>query len=191
MEIGFLEQVFVAFHVPKGGVQAEVLDEISRNLAVELKPCIRQGFHDVLLEKPRASSLFPGGFVTILGQPFEAIRSNIDYIFKEGDHVLVDQSADGSQGKRFPKAVSHGRLSKRVKYLIWSTTICTDDPALLQANVVHQLKNACEVFEEDFVFQLIVAKEFQSLVKSLFAETLKLELVWEILELLFKHDLYK
>ena len=188
-----LEQVFVAFHVPKGGVKADVLDEISRNLAVDLKPYLRQEFHDVfLMEKPRASSLFPRGFVTILGQPFEAIRSNIDYIFKEGDHVLVDQSADGSQGKRFPKAVSHGRLSKRVKCLIWSTTICTDGPVLLQANyVVHQLKNACEVLEEDFVFQLIVAKKFQSLVKSVFAETLKLEVAWENLELLFENDLYK
>ena len=186
-----LEQACLNFHFKKGSVKAEKLAEISVNLAVELKPCTRQEFHDILLEKPRASSLFPGGFVTILGQPFEAIRSNIDYIFKEGDHVLVDQSADGSQGKHFAKAVSHGRLSKRVKYLICSTTICTDDPTLLQANVVHQLKNACEVLEEDFVFQVIVAKEFQSLVKSLFAETLKLELLWEILELLFKHDLYK
>ena len=156
-----------------------------------MRPCRKQEFHDVLLEKPRADSLYPGGFVTIIWQPFEAIRSNIDYIFKEGDHVLVDQSADGSQGKRFPKAVSHGRLSKLVKYLMWSTTIWTDDPTLLQANVVHQLKNACEVLEEDFVFQLTVAKEFQSLVKFVFEKTLKLELAWENLELLFKHDLYK
>ena len=186
-----LEQAILAFHVNKGGAKAEVLDAICRNLAVELRPCRKQEFHDVLLEKPRAGSLFSGDFLTINLQPFEAIRSNIDYIFKEGDHVLVDQSADGSQGKRFPKAVSHGRLSKLVKYLMWSTTICTDDPALLQANVVHQLKNACEVFEEDFVFQLTVAKEFQSLVKSVFEKTLKLELAYENLELLFKHDLYK
>ena len=187
-----LEQAVLNFHVNKGGVKAEVLDAISGNLAVELKPCTREEFHDVLLEKPGAGSLFPGGFVSIIaGQPFEAIRSNIDYIFKEGDHVLVDGSADGSQGKRFPKAVSHGRLSKRVKHLAWSTTIWTDDPILLQANAMHQLKNACEVLEEDFVFHLNVAKEFQSLVKSVFGETLKLELTWEYFELLLKHDLYK
>ena len=177
--------------VNQGGVKAEVLDEISGNLSVELKPCTRQEFHDILLEKPRASRLFPRGFVTINWQPFEAIRSNIDYIFKEGDHVLVDWSGDGSQGKRFPKAVSHGRLSKRVKCLFWMTTICTDDPVLLQANVLHQLKTACEVVEGDFMFYLSFAKEFQSLVKSILGETLKLEVTWECEDILFKCDLYK
>ena len=186
-----LEQAILAFHVKKGGVKAEVLDEISRNLAVELKSCTRQEFLDVLLEKPRAGSVFPEGFVPIIWQPFEAIRSNIDYIFKEGDHVLVDLSSDGSQGKRFPKAVSHGRLIELMSGLTWFSTICTDDPVLLQANAVHQLKNACEVVEEDFLFHLTVAKEFQSLVKSVFRETLKLELVADLSEPLFEHDLYK
>ena len=173
------------------GVKAEVFNEISRNLAVELKPCTRQDFHDVLLEKPRASRLFPGGCVSISWQPFEAIQSNIDYIFKDGDHVFVDWSGDGSQGERFPKAMSHGRLSKRVKCLFWLTTICTDDPVLLQANVLHQLKNACEVVEGDFMFYLSFAKEFQSLVKSILGETLKLEVTWECEDILFKCDLYK
>ena len=180
-----LEQATLSFHVKKGSLKVEVLDEISRNLAVELKPSARQEFHDVLPEKARAGGLLPGGFLTIVWQPFESIRSNIDCIFKDGDHVLVDRSG----GESFPKAVSHGRLMELVNGSFWSTTICTDDPVLLQANAVHQLKNACEVLEEDFVFYLTVAKEFQSLVKSIFQETLKLELNWDKLELVFEHDL--
>ena len=179
-----LEQATLSFHVKKGSVK-EVLDEISRTLAVELKPCTRQEFHDVLPEKPRAGSLLPGGLVTIVWQPFEFIRSNIDCIFKDSDHVLVDRSG----GEGFPKGVSHGRLMELVNGSFWSTTICTDDPVLLQANAIHQLKIACEVVEEDFVFYLTVAKEFQSLVKSIFQAALKLELNWEKLELVFEHDL--
>ena len=105
--------------------------------------------------------------------PVEPLRSNIDYFQQECDlHFAVDKCSDGS----FPRSVSFGVFSPRVKHVHWSVTVYTSDPDLYEAHLLHQFKRACEVIKGDFRFDTFQDKRLTNHGKRVLRERLQLKL---------------
>lgn len=80
----------------------------------------------------------------------EPLRSNIDYLQQEIDlYFAVEKCSDND----FPRSVSFGVLSPRVKYVRWNVNVYTSDPVLYEAHLLHQFQRAREVIKGFFTFQ--------------------------------------
>ncbi len=103
----------------------------------------------------------------------EPLRSNIDYWQQENElYFAVEERSDGA----FPRSVSFGVLSPRVKCVHWSVTVYTSDPVLYEAHLLHQFKRACEVVKGDFSFDTFQDKSFTNYGRRVLQKRLQLEL---------------
>ena len=88
---------------------------------------------------------------------------------QETDEMFVEKCAD-----TFPKSISFGTFSPRLKFLHWLASVYSDHPNLYEAHLRYQLRHACAVIENDFVF-VSFHDTSSSLVKKLLEEELELQ----------------
>ncbi|XP_031552850.1 histidine N-acetyltransferase-like [Actinia tenebrosa] len=147
-----LDQDILAFYVNQGEISPEVMNKVSSEASIKLHPYNKNQVSEVLFSEGVSNILFQESCLIIDWEPFEALRSNIDYIFQDRDYQFADRSAaDVSRGE-LPKSFSHGRISPRTDCVHWVTTIYTDDPILYRAHVLQQLKCALEQVHGSFIF---------------------------------------
>ncbi|KAJ7363410.1 hypothetical protein OS493_009562 [Desmophyllum pertusum] len=123
--------------------------------------------------------MFPGRTIVVDWEPFEALRSNIDCIFEDGDCVFSDRDANDCSRGQLPKSFAHGRRSPRVQHMHWVASIYTEDPVMFQVHVVEQLRSACEKVEGDFIFSTFHKERHTKWGKKLLEETIGLKPVLE------------
>ena len=58
----------------------------------------------------------------------------------------------------------------------WSASICSSDPVLYQAHLVHQFKRACEVIKSDFMFQAYYHRGLTNCGRRILKELLQITL---------------
>ncbi|KAL9958113.1 hypothetical protein ACROYT_G035084 [Oculina patagonica] len=126
---------------------------------------------------PVAQKLFSDSFILLELFPVEPVRSNIDYLPQESDlYFAVEKCSDGA----FPRSVSFGVLSPRVKCTVWSVTVYTSDPCLYEAHLLYQFKRACEVIDDEFVFRAIQDKSLTDHGRRVLQKRLPVQLDEEI-----------
>lgn len=148
-----LDQDILAFHADKDEVSPELLEELRMEIAaIRLYPYTKSDISDIIFTDEVANVLFQERTLIIDWEPYEALRTNIDYVFQETDSQFADRSpADYSRGE-LPKSFSHGRRSPRTDCMHWVTTIYTDDPLLYQAHLLKQFKCAISSIKGPFIF---------------------------------------
>ncbi|EDO48972.1 predicted protein [Nematostella vectensis] len=145
-----LDQDILAYHIPKNFL-GNISEHSTVQSSIKLHPYSKQDT-EVILRESVANTLFQDNTLIIDWEPFEALRSNIDCIFQEWDCLFADRSASECRDGKWPKSFSHGRRSERVDCVHWVATIYTDDPVLFTAHVLRQLKAACGITRDKFVF---------------------------------------
>lgn len=146
-------------------------NEISKKDRIEIMPCSRDYFSDVILSCSLKEKLFPNDVIIVNSCPFVPLRSNINYMMQESDEMFIEKCADIG----FPRSFSFGTLSPRVKFVHWLASVFTDLPELFEAHLLFQFNRACEVIEGDYVFVSFQDKSLTSLAKKLMAEQLQLK----------------
>ena len=145
--------------------------EISKTSSVETEICVREYFSEVILSDPVRAQLFPDNIIVVNWCPFEPLRSNIEHMLQECDELFVEKCADGT----VPRSFSSGTVSPRVKFLEWHATFYTKDPALFEAHLLHQLKRACEVINDDLIFLSVQDKSLTPSARKVMEENLQLK----------------
>ena len=113
-------QDILTFPVLKGSLRSYHYH--ASNRSVQIKPCSKDYICDVVFSPPVATQLFPDGIVIVENIPIAPLRSNIDFVTMEGDvYFAVEKCIVGT----FPRSVSFGLLSPRVKMVHWSVTVYT------------------------------------------------------------------
>ena len=133
-----------AYHVGK-----EFCDKLKATAlknSMEIKTCAPDYFANIIESLP--ARLFTRNSILSNWCPFERLRSNVDHILRESTEVYVEKCDDDV----IPNSLSVGTLSPRVKYKQWVAEVYADSPDLFQAHIVHQLKRACELINDDFIF---------------------------------------
>ena len=146
--------------------EVEKLPRAEKQLTVST----REHFADVILSRPVVKNLFPNETLVIDWFPFEAIRSNIDYMLKDGDQLFVEQCSD----EHLPISFSHGRLTPKTEVLDWTCSIFTQDPELYKAHLIQQIATAARTVDGNFVFVSFQTKHMARLGKELLFDKVKL-----------------
>ncbi|KAL9958122.1 hypothetical protein ACROYT_G035093 [Oculina patagonica] len=147
------------------------------NNSIQIEACTKEYLCDVIFSSPVAQKLFSDSFILLELFPVEPVRSNIDYLQQEIDlYFAVEKCSNGA----FPRSVSFGVLSPRVKCTIWSVSVYTSDPVLYEAHLLYQLKRACEVIKGDFILYLFQDDCLKNYGKRVLEELLRVELDEEL-----------
>lgn len=119
----------------------------SFSTTIQIEACTKEYICDIIFSEPVAQKLLPNNLLIIEHFPMEPLRSNIDYLQQEIDfYFAVEKCSDND----FPRSVSFGVLSPRVKYVRWNVNVYTSDPVLYEAHLLHQFQRAREVIKGDF-----------------------------------------
>ena len=148
--------------------------EISELNSMDIEPCSREYFSDIILSGPVKAQLFPDNVIVVHWCPFEPLRSNIDHMLQECSEVFVEKTTDDT----LPRSLSFGTFSQRVKFVEWKTEVYTDDPVLYEAHLLRQFKRACEVISGqsgDFIFTSLQDNSLAPLGRKLMEEQLQLK----------------
>ena len=141
--------------------------------SIQIEDCTKEYLNDVIFSSPQAKKLFPNNVIILEFFPVEPRRSNIDYWQQEvALYFAVEKCADGA----FPRSVSFGVLSPRVKTVHWYVTVYTCDPVLYETHLLYQFMKACEVIDDDFIFDCLQDKSLTNHGRRVLQERLKLEL---------------
>lgn len=165
-----LELQIEAYHVRKELCGKPI---ITLKKSVEIKTCSTEYFANIIESLP--ARLFGRNAAVFLSNwcPFDRLRSNVDHILQESTEVYVEKCADDV----IPNSLSVGTLSPTVKYMQWIAVVYADSPDLFHAHIVHQLKRACELINDDFVFISMQDNRFSSLVRIIMKDRLQLKTV--------------
>lgn len=170
-----LDQDILAFYVNKDDVPHDALDKEILELAIKLHPYTKNDASKVVFNEEVSNILFQERTLIIDWEPFEALRTNIDYVFQDKDCLFADRSAvDYSRGE-LPKSLSHGRRSPRTDCIHWVTTIYTDDPLLYHAHLLQQLKCAINTINGPFIFSPFQSSSLTSKGQEVLQEVLHLK----------------
>lgn len=165
-----LELQIAAHHIGKEFCGKPKITALKKS--VEIKTCSTEYFANIIESLP--ARLFGGNAIFLSNWcPFDRLRSNVDPILQESTEVYVEKCADDV----IPNSLSVGTLSPTVKYMQWIAVVSTDSPDLFQAHIVHQLKRACELINDDFVFISMQDNRFSSLVRIIMKDRLRLKTV--------------
>lgn len=173
-DTGLCERDILAFYVNRESLTPDLLEEVAGNFDVNVKPCTRMFLYDFILGDS-VVNMFPGRTIIVDWEPFEALRSNIDCIFEDGDCVFSDRDADDCFRGQLPKSFAHGRRSPRVQHIHWVASIYTEDPVMYQVHVIQQLRSACEKMKGDFIFSTFHKERHTKWGKKLLEETIGLK----------------
>lgn len=147
-----LDQDILAFHVNKDEIPPEIVDKELMEIAVQLHPYTKNDASEIIFTEEVSNVLFQERTLIIDWEPYEALRTNIDYVFQEIDCLFADRSpADYNRGE-LPKSFSHGRRSPRTDCIHWVATIYTDDPLLYHAHLIKQFQCAINSINGPFIF---------------------------------------
>lgn len=150
-DTALFERDILAFYVNRETLKPHHLEAVAGTFDLKVKACSRLFLYNFILNDSVAN-MFPGRTIVVDWEPFEALQSNIDCIFEEGDCVFSDRDANDCSTGVLPKSFAHGRRSPRVKHMHWVASIYTEDPVMFQVHVVEQLRRAFEQIEGDFIF---------------------------------------
>ena len=140
---------------------------------IQIEACTKEYLCDVIFTRPVVQKLFPNNLLVIEHFPIEPLRSNIDYLQQEIDlYFAVEKCSE----KDFPRSVSFGVLSPRVKFAHWSVNIYTSDPVLYEAHLLHQFQQAREVIKGDFTFDTFQDESLTNQGRRVLQEQLRLQL---------------
>ena len=143
------------------------------NDSTQIDACTKEYLCDIIFSSPVARTLFPDGVILSELFPIEPLRSNIDYLQQECDlYFAVEKRGEHP----FPRSVSFGVLSPRARCMVWTATVYTSDPALYKEHVLYQFKRACDVVDDDFIFQSIQDKGLTSHGRRVLQERLQVQL---------------
>ena len=167
------QKILLECEIPSYHVQKKFYGEakISKTDSVEMEKCSREYFSEVILSGPVRVQLFPDNIILVNWCPFEPIRSNIDHMLQESDEMFVEKCADDA----LPRSFSSGTFSQTVKFVEWHATFYTKEPVLFEAHLLQQLKRACEVINDDFLFRLCHDKSLTSSARKVMEEKLQLK----------------
>ena len=140
---------------------------------IPIEACTKEYLSDVIFTRPVVQELFPNNLLVIEHFPIEPLRSNIDYLQQEIDvYFAVEKCSE----KDFPRSVSFGVLSPRVKFLHWSVNVYTSDPVLYEAHLLHQFQQAREVIKGDFTFDTFQDESLTNRGRRVLQKQLQLQL---------------
>lgn len=140
---------------------------------IQIEACTKEYLCDVIFSSPVAHKLFPNNLLVIEHFPIEPLRSNIDYLQQEIDlYFAVEKCSDND----FPRSVSFGVSSPRVKFVHWSVNVYTSDPVLYEAHLLHQFQRAQEVIKGDFSFDTFQDRSLTNRGKRVLQEQLQQQL---------------
>ena len=146
---------------------------------IQIEACTKEYLCDVIFTRPVVQKLFPNNLLVIEHFPIEPLRSNIDYLQQEIDlYYAVEKCSE----KDFPRSVSFGVLSPRVKFAHWSVNVYTSDPVLYEAHLLHQFQQAREVIKGDFTFDTFQDESLTNRGRRVLQEQLRLQLDEEMSE---------
>jgi len=149
----------------------------SFSTTIQIEACTKEYICDIIFSDPVAQKLFPNNLLVIENFPMEPLRSNIDYLQQEIDlYFAVEKCSDND----FPRSVSFGVLSPRVKFVHWTVNVYTSDPVLYEAHLLHQFQRAREVIKGDFSFWAFQDERFSKQGVRVLQERLQLQLDEEI-----------
>ena len=156
-----------AYHVGK-----EFCDKLKATVltnSMEIKTCAPDYFANIIESLP--ARLFTKNSIFLSNRcPFERLRSNVNHISRESTELYVEKCDEDV----IPNSLSVGTLSPKVKYIEWVAEVYADSPDLFQAHIVHQLKRACELINDDFIFTITMQDEsLSSLVRIIMKDQLK------------------
>ena len=66
--------------------------------SVEIKPCSREYFSNIILSSPVRRKLFQDDVILVNWCPFEPLRSNIDHMLQDRNEFFTEKCADGEIG---------------------------------------------------------------------------------------------
>ena len=92
-------------------------------------------------------------------------------MLQESDDVFVEKCPDYAS----PKSLSFGTFSLCVKFAEWLTAVYTKDPVLFEAHLLHQVKRACEVTNDDFILISLQDKDLTPLARRVMEARLQLK----------------
>lgn len=140
---------------------------------IQIEACTKEYLSDVIFTRHVVQKLFPNNLLVIEHFPIEPLRSNIDYLQQEIDlYFAVERCSE----KDFPRSVSFGVLSPRVKFVHWSVNVYTSDPVLYEAHLLHQFQQAREVIKGDFTFDTFQDESLTNRGRRVLQEQLQLQL---------------
>lgn len=142
------KQDTLAYYIDQTKLDLKKVNQEQDRLGVQVRSCSREEFEDEII----SGVLFPKEVFTIDGLALEATRSNVGAMLKEGDKIIVDNTEDDEPFKSF----SHGRLSRRNKWLHWECNVYAKHHLLFQAHVLEQVKYASEVLSPDNNLVLVI-----------------------------------
>lgn len=149
------------------------------SITIQIEACTKEYLCDVIFTRPVVQKLFPNNLLVIEHFPIEPLRSNIDYLQQEIDlYFAVEKCSE----KDFPRSVSFGVLSPRVKFAHWSVNVYTSDPVLYEAHLLHQFQQAREVIKGDFTFDTFQDESLTNRGRRVLQEQLRLQLDEEMSE---------
>ena len=159
-------------HIEAYNIGKEFCDKLKATAltnSMEIKTCAPDYFANIIESLP--ARLFTGNSIFLSNWcPFERLRSNVDHILRESTELYVEKCDDDV----IPNSLGVGTLSPRVKYKQWIAEVYADSPDLFQAHIVHQLKRACELINDDFIFIFTMQDEsLSSLVRIIMKDQLK------------------
>ena len=158
-------------HIEAYNIGKEFCDKLKATAltnSMEIKTCAPDYFANIIESLP--ARLFTRNSILSNWCPFERLRSNVDHILRESTELYVEKCDDDV----IPNSLSVGTLSPRVKYKQWVAEVYADSPDLFQAHIVHQLKRACELINDDFIFTITMQDEsLSSLVRIIMKDQLK------------------
>ncbi|XP_078343939.1 uncharacterized protein LOC144629572, partial [Oculina patagonica] len=157
-----------SYQVNKQASQAKM--PMIKSNSVEIDPCSREYFSNIILSQPVRAKLFPDNVIIVNSCAFEHLRSNVDPILQECNELFVDKCADDV----LPTSISFGTYSPRVKFLHWKVSVYADDPVLFKTHLFCQFKRACEVISGDFIFVSFQDRSFTHLTRKVMEEQLQL-----------------
>ena len=116
----------------------------------QVHSCTKEYFANVILASSVISILSQNNVLVFDWCPYEPLRSNVDLILGE-DHK-THFFAEKCSVEASPKSFSYGVHAKTVETEKWEASVYSDDPAIFQANLLHQFKRACETIDGKFTF---------------------------------------
>lgn len=135
------KQDILAYYINQATFDLKKLNGVQERVGPQVRPCNREEFEDEII----SGILFPKEIFTTDGLVLEATRANVGEMLKEGDKLLVDVTEEDEPFKSF----SHGRLSRRSKFLHWECNVYAKHYILFQVHVLEHVKFAAEVLSPD------------------------------------------
>jgi len=149
----------------------------SCNNSIKIEACTKECLCDVIFSSPLAQKLFPDNVIVLESFAVEPLRSNIDNWQHENNvYFAVEKCSDGA----FPRSVSFGVMSRRVKGVYWCVSVYTSDPVLFEGHLLYHFKRACEVIDDDFIFESFQEEGLTNHGKRVLQEQLQMEVDEEI-----------